>query len=85
MAWLYLFFGGKLEVCFTTFIRYADGFKSLPWTAACIACIALSMYFLELAIRNTQIGTAYAIWTSIGALGTVATGMIWFDEPSGLL
>ncbi|MGB6215612.1 DMT family transporter [Pseudomonas mandelii] len=85
MAWIYLIIGGLFEVGFTTCMRYTDGFKNVPWTSAFIVCIALSMYFLELATRNIPLGTAYAIWTGIGALGTVVIGMIWFQEPSTLL
>lgn len=81
MAWLYLALGGLFEVGFTTCLRYIDGFKNLPWTLAFVACLVVSMYFLELAARSIPVGTAYAVWTGIGALGTVAVGMIWFTEP----
>jgi len=82
MAWFYLILGGIFEVGFTTCMRYTEGFKNVPWTLAFIVCIGLSMFFLEVAARTIPLGTAYAIWTGIGALGTVAIGMIWFGEPS---
>lgn len=82
MAWLYLILGGIFEVGFTTCMRYTEGFKNIPWTVAFIICIGLSMFFLEVAARTIPLGTAYAVWTGIGALGTVAIGMIWFGEPS---
>ncbi|MCI1025387.1 multidrug efflux SMR transporter [Pseudomonas putida] len=82
MAWLYLILGGIFEVGFTTCMRYTEGFKNIPWTVAFIVCIGLSMFFLEVAARTIPLGTAYAVWTGIGALGTVAIGMIWFGEPS---
>ncbi|UZE25927.1 multidrug efflux SMR transporter [Pseudomonas sp. B21-056] len=82
MAWFYLILGGIFEVGFTTCMRYTEGFKNIPWTLAFLVCIGLSMFFLEFAARTIPLGTAYAIWTGIGALGTVAIGMIWFGEPS---
>ncbi|WP_416465441.1 DMT family transporter [Pseudomonas sp. LFS044] len=85
MAWLYLILGGIFEVGFTTCMRYTEGFKNIPWTLAFIICIGLSMFFLEVAARTIPLGTAYAVWTGIGALGTVAIGMIWFGEPSTLI
>jgi len=85
MAWLYIILGGVLEIGFTTCMRYTDGFKNIPWTLAFIACITGSMFFLELGTRTIPIGTAYAVWTGIGALGTVLIGMIWYHEPSTLM
>jgi len=85
VGWIYLLICGVLEVGFTTCMRHTDGFKNIPWTAAFLICIALSMYFLELATRNIPMGTAYAIWTGIGAIGTVMVGMIWYSEPSSLI
>ncbi|MFF7061385.1 SMR family transporter [Pseudomonas sp. NPDC008258] len=82
MAWFYLILGGIFEVGFTTCMRYTEGFKNVPWTIAFVVCIGLSMFFLEVAARTIPLGTAYAVWTGIGALGTVAIGMIWFGEPS---
>jgi len=82
MAWFYLILGGIFEIGFTTCMRYTDGFKNIPWTLAFIVCIGISMFLLEVAARTIPLGTAYAVWTGIGALGTVAMGMIWFGEPS---
>ncbi|WP_028605327.1 DMT family transporter [Ottowia thiooxydans] len=85
MAWFFVFIGGVLEVGFTTCMRYTDGFRNIPWTIGFLVCIAASMYFLELATKSIPIGTAYAVWTGIGALGTVLIGMIWFHEPATLV
>lgn len=85
MAWIYVLIGGVLEVGFTTCMRYTDGFKNIPWTLAFLACIAGSMYALELATKTIPIGTAYAVWTGIGALGTVVIGMLWYHEPANLV
>jgi quaternary ammonium compound-resistance protein SugE len=82
MAWLWLIVGGLFEVGFTTCLRFADGFRNIPWTLAFLISVTLSMALLELASRSIPMGTAYAIWTGIGAIGTVAIGMIWFGEPA---
>ena len=81
MPWLWLIVGGLFEVGFTTSLRFVDGFRSLPWTLAFLASVAISMALLELASRSIPMGTAYAVWGGIGAVGTVIVGMIWFQEP----
>ncbi len=82
-AWGWLVVGGLFEVGFTTCLRFVDGFRNLPWTLGFLASVALSMGLLELASRTIPMGTAYAVWGGIGALGTVIVGMIWFGEPLG--
>jgi quaternary ammonium compound-resistance protein SugE len=54
----------------------------LPWTLAFLVSVAISMGLLELAARQIPMGTAYAVWGGIGAVGTVLVGIIWFDEPA---
>ncbi|MFP1743625.1 DMT family transporter [Lonsdalea quercina] len=85
MAWIYVLMGGVLEVGFTTCLRYTDGFRNIPWTLAFLVCVIGSMCFLELGARSIPIGTAYAVWTGIGALGTVLVGIIWYHEPATLV
>ena len=85
MAWFYLVLGGLFEVGFTTALRFVDGFRSLPWTIAFLVSVAISMALLELAARTIPMGTAYAVWGGIGALGTVVVGIVWFDEPATLI
>ena len=85
MAWALLILGGLFEVGFTTCLRYTDGFRNLPWTAAFLGSVTASMGLLEVAARSIPLGTAYAVWTGIGALGTVVIGMIWFGEPATLV
>ena len=85
MAWLYLVLASVFEVSFTTSLRYTNGFKNLPATGAFVVCVLLSLLFLELAARAIPLGTAYAIWTGIGAVGTVAIGMTWFGEPATIV
>lgn len=82
MAWLLLIIGGLFEVGFTTSLRFVDGFRNVPWTLAFLASVTVSMALLELAARTIPMGTAYAVWGGIGAVGTVIVGMIWFQEPA---
>ena len=82
MAWFYLILGGVFEVGFTTALRYVDGFKNMPWTIAFLASVTLSMGLLEIASRSIPMGTAYAVWGGIGAVGTVMVGMAFYDEPT---
>ena len=85
MAWFLLVLGGLFEVGFTTSLRFVEGFRNLPWTAAFLVSVTLSMGLLEVASRSIPMGTAYAVWGGIGALGTVLVGAIWFGEPLGSL
>lgn len=85
MAWLLLILGGAFEIGFTTSLRFVDGFRNLPWTLAFLVSVALSMGLLEVASRQIPMGTAYAVWGGIGAVGTVIVGMAFFDEPSTLI
>ena len=82
IAWLYLIIGGLFEVGFTTSLRFVDGFRNIPWTLTFLVSVTISMALLELAARTIPMGTAYAVWGGIGAIGTVAVGMIWFGEPA---
>ncbi len=82
MAWILLIVGGCFEVGFTTCLRFVDGFRNIPWTIAFLVSVTLSMGLLELSSRSIPMGTAYAVWTGIGAIGTVIVGMIWFGEPA---
>lgn len=85
MAWLFLVLGGAFEVGFTTPLRHVDGFRNLTATAGFLVCVVLSLALLEIANRTIPPGTAYAIWTGIGAIGTVVIGMIWFGEPASAI
>jgi quaternary ammonium compound-resistance protein SugE len=82
MAWFWLILGGLFEVGFTTSLRFVNGFRDVAWTLAFLVSVAISMALLEVASRTIPMGTAYAVWGGIGAIGTVAVGMIWFDEPT---
>ena len=85
MPWLWLIVGGVFEVGFTTSLRFVDGFRNLPWTLAFLASVAVSMGLLEIASRSIPMGTAYAVWGGIGAVGTVLVGILWFQEPAGAI
>lgn len=82
MAWIYLIIAGFFEIGFTTSLKMSNDFTHRWWSAAFFISISLSFYFLNEAIKKIPIGTAYAVWTGIGAVGTVIIGMILFKEPS---
>ena len=85
MAWLWLVIGGLFEVGFTTCLRYTDGFHNVPWTIGFLVSVTLSMGLLELASRTIPLGTAYAVWAGIGAVGTVVVGIAFYQEPANAL
>lgn len=85
MPWLWLIVGGLFEVGFTTSLRFVEGFRNAPWTIAFLISVAISMGLLEVASRSIPMGTAYAVWGGIGAVGTVLVGITFFNEPAALL
>jgi quaternary ammonium compound-resistance protein SugE len=85
VPWLWLIVGGLFEVGFTTSLRFVDGFRNVPWTLAFLGSVAISMALLEFASRSIPMGTAYAVWGGIGAVGTVAVGILFFNEPVALI
>ena len=81
MAWLYLLIAGLLEIGWAIGLKYTEGF-SRPWpTVLTVICMIASFAFLGLALKTLPVGTAYAIWTGIGAVGTVLLG-IWLMGDS---
>lgn len=82
MAWFYLIMAGLFEVGFTTTLKLSENFSNRGWAALFIISITLSFYFLNKAIEIIPLGTAYAVWTGIGAVGTVLVGIVLFREPS---
>jgi quaternary ammonium compound-resistance protein SugE len=85
MPWLFLALASVFEIGFTTSMRLSDDFKQLLAVIGFLVCVSLSLLFLELANRSIPLGTAYAIWTGVGATGTVVIGMIWFAEPVSIV
>jgi len=82
MAWIMLVIAGIFEVGWAVGLKYTHGFTR-PWpTLATIACIVVSMGLLGLAARSLPIGTAYAVWTGIGAVGTFVLGILFLQEPA---
>ncbi len=82
MAWLYLFVAGLMEVGWAVGLKYTEGFTRLWPSVWTVAALALSMVLLAAAMRTLPLGTAYAIWTGIGAVGTALLGIILFGESA---
>ena len=80
MAWIYLFIAGFFEIGWAVGLKYTAGFTKLWPSVITIIGMILSFYFLSAAVKTIPIGTAYAIWTGIGAVGTAIFGMILFGE-----
>lgn len=85
MAWLYLLLAGMFEVGWAIGLKYTEGFSRLLPSLLTIAAMALSLALLGVALRDLPVGTAYAVWTGIGAVGTAALGMYLFSEPATLM
>ena len=81
MAWVYVFVAGIFEGVWVIGIKYADGFTRLWPSVGTVVAMSVSMVCLSLAVRAIPIGTAYAVWTGIGAAGAAIMGMILFNEP----
>ncbi len=80
-AWAMLLLAGLFEITFTTFLRFADGFRNPGPTLGFLVAAALSFLFLERAARTIPIGLAYAVWVGVGAVGTILVGRLVFAEP----
>jgi quaternary ammonium compound-resistance protein SugE len=81
MAWILLVIAGLFEVCWAIGLKYTDGFRKPLATVLVVAAIIISMTLLAHAARTLPIGTAYAVWVGIGALGAAILGVILFREP----
>jgi quaternary ammonium compound-resistance protein SugE len=80
MPWLYLFLAGLLEIGWAIGLKYTNGFTRLWPSVGTVACMAVSFFLLALSLKAIPMGTAYAIWTGIGAAGTALLGMVLFGE-----
>lgn len=85
MAWIYLFAAGVLEVCWAVGLKYTHGFTRFGPSVLTLAAMGGSVGLLGLALRQLPLGTAYAVWTGIGTVGTAIFGMVMLGEPSGAL
>jgi quaternary ammonium compound-resistance protein SugE len=82
MAWLILVVAGLLEVGWAIGLKYTDGFtRPLP-TVATVAAMVASLWLLGIAMQSLPVGTAYAVWVGVGAVGTVILGILLFDESA---
>ncbi|OJX51600.1 quaternary ammonium compound efflux SMR transporter SugE [Devosia sp. 66-22] len=82
MAWVYLVTAGLLEVGWAIGLKYTEGFTRLVPSVLTVGSMVLSVALLGLALRDLPVGTAYAIWTGIGAVGVAALGIMLFQEPA---
>ena len=83
MAWVYLLLAGLFEVGWAVGLKYTNGFTRLWPSVATLLSMAVSLSLLGLALRTLPLGTAYAVWTGVGAAGTVVLGITLFGEPAG--
>src|ERR1700748_837908 len=81
-AWLALLGAGLLEVGWALGLKYSDGLTRFWPTAATLAAIVLSFALMAVALRSLPFGTAYAVWTGIGAAGSIIVGMLLYSEPT---
>lgn len=85
MNWILLVVAGIFEVCWAVGLKYSQGFTNLVPSIFTVVGMIASFYFLSLALKSLPLGTAYAIWTGIGTVGTMILGIILFKEPVDLL
>ena len=81
MAWVYLTIAGLFEVVWAIGLKYTHGFTRLVPSLITVGGMIVSFFLLSLSLKTLPIGTAYAVWTGIGALGTAVVGMVVFGEP----
>lgn len=85
MGWIFLLMAGVCEIFYAAAMPRTDGFTKLAPSLFCAVFICLSMYLLSLATRTIPVGTAYAVWVGIGAVGTAVYGVAFLGEDRGLL
>lgn len=85
MYWVILFIAGLFEIAWAIGLKYTEGFSKLWPSVFTIVCMIISMGLLAYAVKYLPVGTAYAIWTGIGAVGTAILGMILFNESKELV
>lgn len=85
MYWFYLLIAGLFEIGWAIGLKMSDGFSKPLVSGLTLVGMVLSYYFLALALKNIPLGTAYAIWTGIGVIGTVIFGIFLFQEPATVM
>jgi len=84
MAWVMLFVAGLFECAWAVGLKYSEGFTRPVSSALTIAAMLVSFWLLSIAMKTVPVGTAYAVWTGIGAAGVAVAGMLLFDESRDL-
>jgi quaternary ammonium compound-resistance protein SugE len=82
MSWIYLTLAGLLEIVWAIGLKYTEGFTRLVPSLVTVAAMVVSIWFLALALKTIPVGTGYAVWTGIGAVGTAILGIVLFAEPA---
>ena len=82
MAWIWLTLAGLLEIVWAIGLKYTEGFTRVWPSVITIVAMVASVWFLALALRTIPVGTGYAVWTGIGAVGTAILGIVLFAEPA---
>ncbi|WP_435641246.1 quaternary ammonium compound efflux SMR transporter SugE [Micavibrio aeruginosavorus] len=85
MAWVLLILAGLFEIGWAIGLKYTNGFTAPMPTALTVIAMIISVVLLGLAVRDLPIGTAYAVWTGIGTVGTVILGMVLFGDPATII
>ncbi len=81
LAWILLLASGVLDVAWAISMKYADGYTKLGWSALSLLLLAAFVYLLGRTLEVLPVGTAYAVWTGVGAVGTTLLGILLFQEP----
>src|SRR5690606_17935267 len=84
MAWIFLFFAGLFEIGWAIGLKFTEGFTRLVPTLLTAASMAVSLFLLGIALKTLPVGTAYAVWTGIGAVGTAILGIYLLGEPAAV-
>lgn len=84
MAWVYLFFAGLLEIGWAIGLKYTEGFTKLMPSVLTAGSMVASVVLLGIALKTLPVGTGYAVWTGIGAVGTAILGVVLLGEPATL-
>jgi quaternary ammonium compound-resistance protein SugE len=82
VGWIYILVAGFFEVGFVTSLKLSDSFTQLAPTISFVVCAILSFGLLTRGVQTVPLGTAYAVWTSIGSVGAILVGILFFDEPA---
>ncbi len=85
MAWFYLIIAGLFETAWAVALKYSEGFTRLWPSVVTVVAMAISIYLLAISLKTLPLGTAYTVWTGIGAIGTVIYGIMVFGESKDLL